>query len=59
MKRLFGSQGWLRRFARSEKGATAIEYALIAGLIVVAIVGAINFYTIRVQGMYNNISGNL
>jgi pilus assembly protein Flp/PilA len=31
----------IRRFLNDESGATAIEYALIAGLIFLAIVGAI------------------
>ncbi len=30
--------GWIGRFARDERGATAIEYALIASLIAMAIV---------------------
>jgi pilus assembly protein Flp/PilA len=31
----------LREFVRSESGATAIEYGLIAGLIAVVIIGAV------------------
>lgn len=31
----------IRRFLNDERGATAIEYAVIAGLIFLAIVGAI------------------
>ena len=33
-------RNFIQRFARDESGATAIEYALIAALIAVAIVGA-------------------
>ncbi len=31
----------VQRFLRAENGATAIEYGLIAGLVVLAIVGAV------------------
>ncbi|GJD96000.1 Flp family type IVb pilin [Methylobacterium iners] len=44
-----------RRFARDDSGATAIEYALIAGLIFLAAVGGINLYASSVQGVYNKI----
>lgn len=32
----------IRQFFISEKGTTAIEYALVAGLIVITIVGAVS-----------------
>ncbi len=47
----------LRAFLRNEQGATAIEYALIATLICVAIVGALTLYASSVGNMFNNISG--
>lgn len=31
----------MQRFVREEKGATAIEYGMIAGLVFLAIVGAV------------------
>jgi len=34
--------GFVRRFGADEDGATAIEYALIAGLIAVAIISTIS-----------------
>lgn len=50
---------WIRRFIRDERGATAIEYGLIASLIALAIVGAITQYNDRVRNMYNNIASNM
>ncbi len=44
-----------RRFLRDEQGATAIEYAMIAAGIAVAIVAAINSLGVSVLGMYETI----
>jgi pilus assembly protein Flp/PilA len=41
---------------RCEKGANAIEYALVAMLIAVAAVGAFNYLGSRVDSMFNNVS---
>ena len=46
-------------FLRDEHGATAIEYALIATLICVAIVGALTLYADSVGSMFNNISNTV
>ena len=49
-----------RRFAstliNSEHGATAIEYALIATLICVAILGALTLFADNMGNMFNSIS---
>jgi pilus assembly protein Flp/PilA len=45
-----------RRFLRDERGATAIEYAMIAAGIAVAIVAAVNSLGVSVKGMYDTIS---
>jgi len=37
-------QGKLSRFSRDENGATAVEYALIVGLIAVAIIVALTLF---------------
>ncbi|WP_155912019.1 Flp family type IVb pilin [Methylobacterium sp. 77] len=50
-----GSTRLGRRFARNTDGATAIEYALIAGLVFLAIAGALRLYADRVGTMYQNI----
>jgi len=44
-----------RHFLRDERGATAIEYAMIAGGIAVAIVAAVNSLGVTVLGMYETI----
>jgi pilus assembly protein Flp/PilA len=44
---------------RCERGANAIEYALVAMLIAVAAVGAFNYLGNRVDSMYNNVSNSL
>ena len=46
----------LVRFLKDEDGATAIEYALIVGLIFLAIVTAITSYTQATNALYQRIS---
>ena len=45
-----------RRYLRDERGATAIEYALIAGSIAVAIVAAVNSLGDTVKGLYETVA---
>ena len=47
------------RFLKSESGATAIEYGLIAALISVAIIGGASAVGTGVNGTFTNIAGNL
>jgi len=42
-----------------DSGATAIEYALIAGLVFLAIVGAINYYAGSLGNLFNEVSTNV
>ena len=52
----------MRRLAsllRCERGANAIEYALVASLIAIAAVGAFNNLGARVDLMFNNVSNHL
>lgn len=44
---------------RSTKGATAIEYGLIAALIAVAAIGAMSNVGGKVKNTFNNVQGNL
>jgi pilus assembly protein Flp/PilA len=46
----------LRRFLHDESGATAIEYAMIASGIAVAIATTIVSLGSTVQGMYNGVA---
>jgi pilus assembly protein Flp/PilA len=45
----------IRRFSRAELGATAIEYALIASLVSVFIIGAVSFTGNGLKSTYNVI----
>jgi pilus assembly protein Flp/PilA len=49
----FASRLW-----RSERGATAIEYGLIAALIVVAIMSSIGSIGETVSAMWNDVADN-
>ncbi len=48
-----------KRFLADESGATAIEYALIAGLIFLAIVSAVHYYTDSTKAMYTRIGDTI
>ncbi|HEV2651016.1 MAG TPA: Flp family type IVb pilin [Rhizomicrobium sp.] len=49
----------INRFIHDESGATAIEYGLIAGLISVAIIGAITTLGGNLSTLFNTIAGKL
>lgn len=49
----------LLQFWRDEEGATAIEYAIIAGGISVVIVASVNSIGSSVKGLFNNVSTQL
>ena len=42
---------------RDEKGATAIEYGLIAGLIAVVIIAAVTLLGTDLQALFNTMAG--
>ncbi len=46
-----------RKAAHDERGATAVEYGLMVGLIAVAIIGAVSFLSKSVKTTFNR-SGN-
>ncbi len=48
-----------RKIFKNEKGATAIEYGLIAALIAVAAIGAMTSIGTKLSGMFNNVSTKL
>ena len=50
---------FIRKMLKNEKGATAIEYGLIAALIAVAAIGAMTSLGTKLSGTFNNVSGNL
>ena len=57
------NRGWgmtrLTRLIRCERGANAIEYALVASLIAIAAYAAFQNLGNKVDSMYNNVSNNL
>ncbi|MFC1673979.1 Flp family type IVb pilin [Pseudomonadota bacterium] len=51
---IFRAKGF--SFLRCDEGATAIEYALIATLICVAIIAALNLFASNMGSMFNTVS---
>jgi pilus assembly protein Flp/PilA len=49
----------VRDFLSDESGVTAIEYALIASLIAVAIIGAVTTVGTNISGTFNTIATTL
>ena len=49
----------LRKLIRNEEGATAIEYGLIAALIAVAAIAAMQGVGTKLNSTFNNVSGQL
>ena len=47
---------FLSRFAKDESGATAIEYGLIAGLVSIVILAALQTIGTRLNGKFNSIA---
>lgn len=49
----------LTEIFRCERGANAIEYALVATLISIAAIGAFHNLSAHINLMYNNVSNHL
>ncbi|MGK6320093.1 Flp family type IVb pilin [Sphingomonas sp. DT-204] len=49
----------IRNFLKNSKGATAIEYGLIAALIAVAAIAAMQGLGNSINKTFNNVSGTL
>ena len=49
----------LVKFWKDEEGATAIEYALIAGLIAVAIIGALTLLGGNISRLFTDVAEKL
>lgn len=47
------------RWFSAQKGATAIEYALIASLLAVAIIGSLNLLADDVEGAFNSVAAQM
>ena len=50
---------FIRKFIKNSKGATAIEYGLIAALIAVAAVTAMSSLGDKLSTTFNNVSTNM
>lgn len=50
---------FIRKLMKNEKGATAIEYGLIAALIAVAAITAMNSLGSSIQGTFNKASSEM
>ena len=50
---------WLKSFAKSDEGVTAIEYGLIAALIAVVIIAAVTLVGTELQTTFTTISDEL
>lgn len=53
------SMSHILKFLRNKKGATAIEYGLIAALIAVAAVSAMTTLGEKISTTFNNVSTNM
>ncbi|AOY95276.1 pilus assembly protein [Cupriavidus sp. USMAA2-4] len=49
----------IQRFLRDERGATAIEYGLIAGLIAIAIATAVSGLGTNLTTFFNGLAGKV
>jgi pilus assembly protein Flp/PilA len=49
----------IRNFIKNSKGATAIEYGLIAALIAVAAIGAMSSVGSSLKKTFNNVSSQM
>jgi pilus assembly protein Flp/PilA len=49
----------IKKFLANESGATAIEYALIASLVAVAIIGVLGTLGKNIANTFNEVANNL
>ena len=49
----------IKRFLREEDGVTAIEYGLIAGLVAIVIIVALNLVGVSLNSFYTRVAGEL
>ena len=57
--RAFWIRNFIKRLFSEERGATAIEYGLIAGLIAVVIIGALTVAGTGLRSVFETVSGEL
>ncbi|MFM9828671.1 MAG: Flp family type IVb pilin [Sphingomonas sp.] len=50
---------WLKYLAKDQSGASAVEYGLIASLIVIAMIASFRQVATVTTGMWNNVSSTV
>lgn len=50
---------FFNKFARDERGVTALEYAILAGIIVAAVVAGVAFLSSGLQAGFSNLSAQI
>lgn len=50
---------WIRTLAKSERGASLVEYALLVALIAVVCIAAITFLAGKVQGTFSEVGNSM
>ncbi|MGF6415185.1 Flp family type IVb pilin [Paraburkholderia sp. MM5482-R1] len=50
---------FVKKFARDERGVTALEYAILAGIIVAAVVAGVAFLSSGLQSGFQNLSNTI
>jgi pilus assembly protein Flp/PilA len=58
-RREFGMRKLLLRFLHDRSGATAIEYAIIAGGISIVIVAAVNGIGVKLSGSFTSVNNSI
>ena len=48
--------GYLKQLYRDEQGVTALEYALVAALVVIAILGALTLVSDEARALYDDVA---
>jgi pilus assembly protein Flp/PilA len=56
---MFTMKHWLRNLVRDESAATAVEYAVLVALILVAVMGAIATFGSETGGLWGGIDTQL
>jgi len=46
---------FMKRFVRDERGVSAMEYAVLAGIIVIALAGVSTTFSTKISAMFTNL----
>lgn len=59
MRKILKIHGLLRLLAKDKGGASTIEYAIMAGMIALVIIGVVQHFGVTLSGSYSNVSSSL